>query len=130
MRLGGYESVSGSAMNLNRVPYFLGVIITALFVGCTPNRGSFSLINKAGEPITYASVTICGQKIELTDLLPNEIASGAYEVTSDSHYSIAVQFQSGKALQQEIGYVTNGMDFHHEITITNSTILIAEHYPK
>ncbi|GAC1469139.1 MAG: hypothetical protein PVSMB1_17720 [Gemmatimonadaceae bacterium] len=105
----------------------LGVAVTIaalLLTSCTTNKGNFSLVNKAKEPITRASVAICGQTIELKDVQPNKSGAGSYEVTSDSHYTIQVEFQSGTKLKKETGYVTHGMDFQHEITVTDSDIEI------
>lgn len=73
----------------------LGVATTliALFViSCTASKGDFSLANMATEPIIRASVTICGQTIELKDIQPNTSAAGSYEVKADSHYVIHVKF--------------------------------------
>lgn len=107
----------------------LGVaaIIVALFlISCTANKGSFTLLNKAKEPIARASVTICRQTIELKDIQLNTSAAGFYKVTGDSGYTIEVEFQSGKTLRKETGYVTNGMDFQDEITVTDSDIEITD----
>lgn len=105
----------------------IGVIFVALLVSsCTTGKGNFSLVNKAKEPIARASVVICGQSIELKDIQPGKSASGSYDVKSDSHYAIKVEFQSGKKLQKEAGYVTNGMDFQHEITVSDSDIEITD----
>ena len=101
-------------------------IVALLLTSCTPNKGSFSLINNANEPIARASVTICSQTIEFKGIQPNKSAAGSYEVRSDSHYEIRIEFQSGKKLQKETGYVTNGMDFQHEISVTNSDIAITD----
>ncbi len=73
----------------------LGVAATiaVLFlIACTNSKGSFSLVNKTKEPIVRASVTICGQTIELKDIQPNTRAVGSYEVKFDSHYTIQVDF--------------------------------------
>jgi hypothetical protein len=86
------------------------------------SSGKFSLLNKSTEPIAGASVTICGQTIELKNIPPSEHAEGSYRVTSDSHYSIKVEFVSGKKLAKETGYVTNGASFDDEIVVTGSTI--------
>lgn len=104
----------------------VAVIATLLLTSCTTNKGSFSLINKANEPIVSASVTICGQTIQLRDIQPSKSAAGSYYVKSDSHYTIEVEFQSGKKLRKETGYVTNGMDFQHEIAVTESDIEITD----
>ena len=107
----------------------LGVAATiaVLFlIACTNSKGSFSLVNKTKEPIARASVTICGQTIELKDIQPNASTVGSYEVKFDSHYTIQVEFQSGKTLQKETGYVTNGVDFTHEIVVADSDIEITD----
>ncbi len=100
----------------------------AVFVmaSCAYNKGSFLLINKAKEPIAQALVTICGQTIELKDIQPTKSASGSYKVKSDSHYDIRVEFQSGKKLQREVGYVTSSVDYQHEITVTDTDIKITD----
>jgi len=95
----------------------LGVAATiaVLFlIAYTNSKGSFSLVNKTKEPIARASVTICGQTIELKDIQPNTSAVGSYE------------FLSGKTLQKETGYVTNGVDFQHEIVVADSDIEITD----
>ena len=76
--------------------------------------------------LARASVAICGQTIELRDIQPNTSVAGSYEVKSDSHYTIKVEFQSGKRLQKETGYVTSGMDFQAEIVVTDSDIEITD----
>jgi len=91
---------------------------------CGDNRGSFLLVNKANEPIVRALVTVCGQTIELKNITPAHSASGSFRVKADSHYNIGVEFQSGRKLQEEMGYVTSGVDVEDEITITDKGIEI------
>jgi hypothetical protein len=86
------------------------------------NKGSFLLLNEAKESISRGTVSICGQTIELKDIQPTQSAPGSYEVRSDSHYDIKIEFQSGKKLRKELGYVTNGLDFHHKIVVTDTDI--------
>lgn len=86
------------------------------------NKGFVLLVNMAKEPIVRALVTVCAQTIELKNIQPTESALGSYKVKSDSHYDIRVEFQSGKKLQKEMGYVTNGFDFQHEFVMTDSDI--------
>lgn len=82
------------------------------------------LLNKASESISRVSISICGQTIRMSEIQFGGTAQGSYEVTSDSHYTISVEFYSGKKIQKDIGYVTRGMNFWHEITITDSDIQI------
>jgi len=105
----------------------LAVTICAVFsilvmVSCTANKGSFLFINNAKEPILRGLVTICGQTIDLKDIQPGESVPGSYKVKSDSHYDIGIEFQSGKKLRKETGYVTNGFDYHDEIVVTDADI--------
>lgn len=105
----------------------IGVIIAALLmISCTTGKRNFSLINKAQEPIARALVKICGQTIELRNINPRNSAAGSSDVKSDSHYAIEVEFRSGKKLRKETGYVTNGMDFQHDISVTDSDIEITD----
>lgn len=111
---------------MTRVFRRLVFVLTLLTASCIANQGHFSLVNKAKEPISHASVEICGQTIELTDIKPNENKAGSYKVISDSHYTIEVEFQSGRKIKNETGYFTNGIDFRHEITVTDSNIEITD----
>jgi hypothetical protein len=97
-----------------------------ILVSCMTNKGNFLLVNKAKEPIARALVTVCGQTIEFKAIQPSKSASGSYEVKSDSHYDVRAEFESGRKLQKEIGYVTNGLDFQHEIVITDTDIEIID----
>ena len=107
--------------------YCIGVIVAGLFAtSCTTGRGNFSLVNGSKEPIVHAIVTICGQTIELRNIDPGNSVTGSYDVKSDSHYTIEVEFRSGKKLRKETGYVTNGMDFQHEISVTGSDIEVTD----
>lgn len=108
------------------VPGVVATMAVLFLISCTNSKGSFSLVNKTDEPIARASVTICGQTIQLRDIQPNSNAVGSYEVKFDSHYTIQVEFQSGKTLQKEMGYVTNGADFQHEIVVADSDIEITD----
>ena len=102
------------------------VVPALLLASCTSNQGNFSLVNKATESIAHVSVGICGQTIELNGIKSNDRLTGSYKVTSDSHYTIEVEFQSGRKIKKETGYVTNGMNFRHEITVTDSDIRITD----
>lgn len=109
----------------------LAMVICIAFVvivmtSCVAYKGSFLLINRAKEPIARALVTICEQTIELKDIQPTKSASGSYDVKSDSHYDVMVEFRSGIKLQKRDGYVTNGFDFKDEITVTDIDINVTK----
>lgn len=95
-----------------------------LAASCAPYKGEFLIINEANETIKRAIVSVCGQTIELKGLQPTQKAFGLYDVKSDSHYAVTVEFESGRKLQKDVGYVTSGLDFHDKIVVTDKDILI------
>jgi hypothetical protein len=54
------------------------------------------------------------------EIAPGEAKMVAYKVTSESHYSVNVDFASGGRTRSNIGYVTNGADFDDVVQITPS----------
>lgn len=106
------------------------MVAALALASCGSDRGSLSLTNGASEPIKQASVTVCGQTIEFKDIKPGHSAPACYAVGGDDHFVIDVELASGRRLKKEDGYVTSGMDFHHEIVVTDSTaelILLNSH---
>jgi hypothetical protein len=91
---------------------------------CATNTGHFSLINNTTETIVRASVTICGQTVELKDIQPGERVSASYEVRGDSHHVIRVEFQSGMKLEKDGAYVTSGMNFWDDFIVSRSDIVL------
>lgn len=101
-----------------------------LIISCETNKGSFLLINNSNDAISTASVKVCGQSIEFRDIPRLKSVVGSYMVKSDSHFDIVVKFNSGKELHKQIGYVTNGVDFRHEIVVTEKDIKLQLLSPK
>lgn len=105
----------------------LAALSVLVMASCTDNTGYFLIVNNANEPITQGVVLICGQTIKLNDILPTKSAPGSYKVRFDSHYDIRIEFQSGKKLGKELGYVTNGLDYQHKIIVTNTDIELLDY---
>lgn len=99
-------------------------LASLVMAACDSNKGSFLLRNNSKYSIARVQVLVCGQMIELKEIQVGKSRTGVYKVRSDSHYDVRVEFDSGKKLQKEVGYVTNGFDFNHEITITDTDIEI------
>jgi hypothetical protein len=105
---------------------WLGVaIVIFICTSCASHEGNFLLTNSGKELITRASVTICNQTNDFHDIPSGKRVAGTYKVTSDSHFVVEVEFSSGRKLRKEDGYVTNGIDFRHEIIVTESGIQVA-----
>jgi hypothetical protein len=114
---------------LRRIRAPLAAAIGALIlISCTPHHGAFSLTNKSGEPLANAAVLVRRQLIAFTDIAPGATVNGTYSVRSDSDLKITIEFKSGRILRKEAGYVANGMNFHHVITVTGSDVEVVEGY--
>lgn len=117
-----YSYLKIKALLLSASVPFLFLVLTS----CITHKGSFLLSNQAKEPIAQALVTVCGQTIKFKDVQPSYRVSGSYKVKSDSHYDVRIEFSSGTVLKKELGYVTNGLDFYHEIIVTDANIEISD----
>lgn len=118
-------------------------LLFAVFVAMLSTKWRFRIVNMAKEPITNASVIIFDQTIEMKDIQPNKRASGFYKVggddhvKGDEHYTIVVEFQSGKKLQKKLQkelqkkdeYVLSGNNLLHEITVTDTDMDITRIWP-
>jgi Zn-finger domain-containing protein len=104
----------------------VAALTALLVVSCKNNKGTVFLENRTDEPIAHATVVICGQTINFNDILAKKSVSGSYSVKSDSDYDVRIEFQSGKQLHKQVGYVTNGIDFQDEIVVTDTDIAISQ----
>jgi len=102
------------------------ILSLSVLVSCFDNKGNFFLINKTRNTISRGQIIVCKQTIELKDIKPNHSASGSFKVKADSHYNIRIEFDNGKHLETEAGYVTNGLDFHHVFIVTETGIEFME----
>lgn len=105
---------------------FLTAPILLALTACISHKGTIKLTNNSKEPIATAKIEICHQTINLKELPPTRSKTESYEVKGDSHFKIEITLQSGKTLRKEDGYVTNGMDFEHEISVTDTEIRLTE----
>ena len=101
-------------------------LVSIAMTSCTSDKGDFLLTNKSNKTITRAVVSVCNQTIELNSIQPNKSASGFFEVKSDSHYDVMVEYGSGRTLHKNVGYVTNGFNFHGELVVTDTDIKVSE----
>ncbi len=81
--------------------------------------GEVLIINSATEPIKNGQVEVCGQKLQLGELGQGKTKAIQYKVRSDSHFTLIVEFVSGKKFSKELGYVTSGRDYKHILTLND-----------
>jgi hypothetical protein len=92
-------------------------------VSCGASTGTVSLINKAEEQISRATLTMSwGETVEVINLGSSEVATMKYRVSREGDYRVEVVFRSGKRLVTDTVYVTPGFDYHDQITVTSSEI--------
>jgi hypothetical protein len=117
-------------MKASRVTISLVLSTFLAAVACGSTKGTVSLVNKAGEPISRATIDVSGQTLVITSLRPSETATRTLPVTKDSHYTVEVVFRSGRRLKKDDGYVTPGFDFEDRIIVTESELALqSTHLP-
>lgn len=98
------------------------LVALLLSVACGSHTGTVSVLNKAEEPISRATLNMSwGEKVEVTDLDPSESATLNYRVR-EGDYRVEVVFRSGKRLETDGGYIASGVDYQDQITVTSSEI--------
>jgi hypothetical protein len=103
----------------------LVLVLTSVLGSCTSNSGSITLANKSSEPIAHAEISICRQTLTIDDLAVGQEANRNYRVNCEDGYSVRVRFQSGREISNDdIGYVTGGMDFRHTLIVTDRELQI------
>jgi hypothetical protein len=86
------------------------------------HSGKVTVINKSSDTIANLEIKVPGKSMTFHNITPSAQVSDEYEVKSDGSFEITGTFQSGKKIQKNDGYITNGMDFDHEIVIGDSDI--------
>jgi hypothetical protein len=120
-----------ASIPMNRNPLPLAAFsISCLFVvgmsGCifSSHKGEVLIVNQATETVLKGEIEVCKQRFDFQNIKPKERKQILYDVRSDSHYKIEIQFESGKKLTKELGYVTSGLDFKDMLIVTEDDILL------
>lgn len=98
--------------------YFVPVVLS--------NDGEVQIINSASEPVRSGELEVCNQRFKLGAIERGKSRTINYKVRSDSHYKLMVEFNSGRTLVKELGYVTNGRDFKDILTISDDNVSLKE----
>jgi hypothetical protein len=61
----------------------------------------------------------------MKDLQPGKTTSASFTANCEGHYTITVEFQSGRTLRKETGYVTTGVGFEDTISVDDQAIELA-----
>lgn len=90
------------------------------------NQGTVTVINVSSLSLDKVNILICNQRFELSKIKPGEKQRINFKVTSDSHYEVSVQFVSGKKMKQNVGYITNGINYEDNLIIKDNEIIIEQ----
>jgi len=80
-------------------------------------EGEVLIVNLAIEPVKNGELEVCDQKFQFGGIDQGKSKLLLYKVRSDSHFRLVVEFNSGRKLTRELGYVTSGRDFKHTLTL-------------
>jgi len=95
-----------------------------LISGCGKNKADFVLVNNSNEKIISGSVSLLKQSIKVGSIDAGGIVNGGFIIETDSHYHVEVQFESGRKIGKDVGYVTRGFDFNDEIIVSSNDVSI------
>jgi len=78
---------------------------------------SLTVTNHTPAALSEISVVLYKDPCLIQVLAPGESSVCAFEIESDSHYRITWQESGSGSYVEEVGYVTHGFDFEHELGI-------------
>jgi hypothetical protein len=84
--------------------------------------GQVLILNAATEPIRNGQLEVCGQKFPFGEIEQGKSKAIQYKVRSDSQYRLEVEFNSGRKLEKELGYIANGLDFEDILTLNDHEV--------
>jgi ABC-type lipoprotein release transport system permease subunit len=104
----------------------VGCVVVALTIvfASTRNSGEVSLENNSSEPIAHATIEVCGQKLDFSEMARGEIKTAKFKVKGDSQYDVIISFHSGRKINAHIGYVTNGASYKDKLAVTDNEVVL------
>lgn len=109
----------------------VGFLILQLF---SYTKGKVVIVNNSSEQIESGLIEVCKQHLTLSQINPNDKKEIPIKISGDSHYTITLQFKSGKVLKKELGYVTGGMESNDTLVVKDNEIVLlplnSENLPK
>ena len=78
--------------------------------------------NDSAVLIEAVKIQVGSDAKEIQKLYPGSSAILMFEIKTDSHYSVRVNFKGGGLLEQETGYLTRGFNFQDEVKISKTKI--------
>ena len=92
------------------------VILLLIYLIVPKNTAVLTIINSSDLIVTNLEVSIRGEPCIKSQLSPQKSTKCTFKINGDAGYKI---LWNGKKAE-ELGYVTNGMDFQDRLTIYNN----------
>ena len=97
---------------------------TAVVLSYYDHAGEVLIVNLATEPVKNGTLEVCDQNFKFGEIELGKSKTIQYKVRSDSHFKLVVEFNSGRKLAKEVGYVTSGRDFKHILTLNDHDVSV------
>ena len=78
--------------------------------------------------MSYVILSVCDQAFDFKNIERGKSVKGIYEVKCEGSYTVYVEFQSGKRLRRDMGYVSSGLDLNDTIEVTASDIDVKSNF--
>jgi hypothetical protein len=108
-------------MRLFPVALVLGALSLSI-AGCRSNKGTLVVANESSHLIPTASVTVCGQRFEMTDLAVGQVAEFPFQVRCEGGFKLELRRSAGQTVSEELGYITSGFDYKYRFNIKDTSI--------
>ncbi len=106
-----------------RFLYYILLFICLNLFACSSNKSSLTITNASDYKIRLLKVLFCNNEIKVNNLLQGNSTTLYHYVKHDSHYTLSVNFSSGKVLVTNIGYLTTQVVFDNSAIVMNSKIV-------
>ena len=103
---------------------FIALIAAVAIISLSSHYSNVTVVNAGNVAITNMTITLSQETRSIASLKPNEKRGLRFSVRGDASYVVSATFENGEKLNKEVGYVTNGMDFHEVMRISPQAITI------
>lgn len=86
------------------------------------SSGSVHVRNKSSSLIKRVDIEVCGQKFSINNLEQGKEQLIFHKISGDSGYHVTVEFESGKKVSGEFGYVTDFLESENDVEISDNNI--------
>lgn len=97
---------------------------TSIVLSYSDYVGEVLIVNMATEPVKNGTLEVCDQKFQFGEIELGKSKTIQYKVGSDSHFKLVVEFNSGRKLAKEVGYVSSGGDSKHILTLNDHDVSV------